>query len=124
MGEMQELFAKMGEYVKMDSELPLPEFSAYYQRVMAHLMADYQNMDTDQLVQAKGITMIMAANAKLRALKKDGDRKKYAKIADKADFWQDAIKARLLKDGMTAEELDDRVEKLWAEEAPAGTDAE
>jgi len=84
---MEELFAKMGEYIKMEDELPLPEFQTYYQSVMDYLMKNYQDMSTEQLVQAKGITMIMAGNANARALRKDANRKKFQKIGEKSAFW-------------------------------------
>ena len=67
---MEELVAKMGEFIKMEDELPFPEFQSYYQSVMDYLMKNYQDMTTDQLVQAKGITMIMGNNAKARAMRK------------------------------------------------------
>jgi hypothetical protein len=111
---MEELFSKMSQYVKMNEELPLPEFQAYYQSVIDYLMKNYQEMTTDELIKAKGITMIMAGNAKGRARRKDADRKKFDKIAEKADFWESAIKLRLTKEGMSAAELDEKIEALWA----------
>ncbi|NLF79600.1 MAG: hypothetical protein GX572_00245 [Clostridia bacterium] len=111
---MEELFNKMSEYVKMTEELPLSEFHAYYQSVIDYLMKNYQDMSADDLVKAKGITMIMAGNAKTRARRKDENRKKYDKIAEKAEFWESAIKLRLTKDGLSAAELDEKVEALWA----------
>lgn len=110
---MKELFTKMGEYTKMEEELSIGEFHAYYQSVIDYLMKSYQDMTTDELVQAKGITMIMASNAKARAMRKDENRKKFAKIGEKSSFWEDAIKVRLTKEGMSAEELDEKVEALW-----------
>ncbi len=110
---MEELLAKMSEYVKMEEELPFPEFQEYYQKVMDYLMKTYQDMLQEDLVKAKGITSILAINAKARALKKDANRKKFAKMGEKAAFWEDAIKAKLVKDGMDAADLDDQVEALW-----------
>jgi len=39
---MEELVAKMGEFIKMEDELPFPEFQAYYQSVIDYLMKNYQ----------------------------------------------------------------------------------
>ena len=113
---MEQLFAKMGEFIKMDTELPFPEFQAYYKDVMDYLMKNYQDMTTEQLVQAKGITMIMASNAGMRAVRKDENRKKFQKIGQKSTFWEGAIKMRLVKEGMTEQELDEKIEALWKEE--------
>jgi glucokinase len=110
---MEELFAKMGEYVKMEDELAFAEFRDYYQQLIDYLMKSYQDLSAEQLVKAKGITMILAINAKARTMKKDENRKKFAKMAEKAAFWEGAIKARLLKEGMAESELDAQVEALW-----------
>lgn len=110
---MEELFAKMGEYVKMEEELAFPEFQSYYQKLMDFLMKSYQDLATEDLVKAQGITGILAVNAKTRALKKDENRKKFAKMGEKAAFWEDAIKAKLLKDGMDEAELSAKIEALW-----------
>lgn len=112
---MEELFAKMAEYVKMEEQLPFDEFQTYYQSVIDFLLKSYQDLSADELVKAKGITMIMANNAKTRARLKDGNRKKFLKMGEKASFWEDAIKHRLIKEGMSAAEVDEKVEALWAE---------
>ena len=110
---MEELVAKMGEFIKMEDELPFTEFQAYYQSVIDYLMKNYQDMTTDQLVQAKGITMIMGNNAKARAMRKDENRKKFTKMGEKSAFWENAIKLRLTKEGMSESELDEKVDALW-----------
>ena len=112
---MEELFAKMGEYIKMEDELPLPEFQEYYQSVIDYLMKNYQDMDTDQLIKAKGITMIVANNAKARAARKDANRKKFSKMGEKCAFWEGAIKMRLVKEGMSEQDIDAKVDALWNE---------
>ena len=112
---MEELFAKMAEYVKMEEPLPFEQFQTYYQSVIDYLMKYYQDMETDDLIKAKGVTMIMANNAKSRAHLKDENRKKFIKIGEKSTFWEDAIKHRLIKEGMSATEVDEKVEALWAE---------
>jgi hypothetical protein len=113
---MEELYAKMAEYVKMEEQLPFAEFQTYYQSVIDYLMKSYQDMGTEDLIKAKGVTMIMANNAKARARLKDANRKKFLKIGEKSAFWEDAIKHRLIKEGMDATELDEKVEALWAKE--------
>ncbi len=111
---MEELFNKMGEYTKMDTELPFEEFQGYYQAVMAFLLKDYQELSQDDLIKAKGIVSVMAANAKARALAKDQNRKKFAKMAEKSAFWDDAITRRLTKtEGMSTDELQQKIDALW-----------
>lgn len=111
---MAELTAKMREYVKMEDELEFAAFSAYYQEVMTLLQADYQELDTDALIEAQGICGIMGTNAAARAAKKDENRKKFLKMQEKSEFWEKAIKARLKKEGLTEDEVKEKTEGLWA----------
>ncbi len=111
---MEVLYEKMGEFTKMETEIPFGEFQDYYQSLMAYLMAKYQEMSKDDLLKAKGICMIVAGNAKMRSLRKDENRKKYSKMAEKARFWEDAIRLNLVKSGMTEAEIDQAVGGFWA----------
>lgn len=110
---MEALFAKMGEYTKMEEELSFAEFSSYYNDLTGFLQREFQNLSDDELVQAKGMTMIVAGNAKMRALRKDANRKKFVKMGEKAKFWEDAIALRLTKGGMEQAALDEKVGALW-----------
>jgi len=110
---LEALSAKMGEYTKMDEEISFEEFQSYYTSLMNFLQAEYQNLTEDELVQAKGMTMIVAGNAKMRALRKDANRKKFDKMGQKAAFWEDAIRRRLVKEGMSENVLDEKVGGLW-----------
>ena len=113
MATLEELNAKMSNYVKMESELEFSEFVDYYNDLMGFLQAEYGNLDQDALIKCKGMCMIVAGNAKMRALRKDANRKKFTKMGEKAYFWEDAIARRLKKDGLSEQELDDRVSALW-----------
>jgi Xaa-Pro aminopeptidase len=108
----------MKEYVNMEEELEFSLFSAYYQDVMNCLQADYQDLTGDELVQAQAICSIMRDNAQVRAVKKDANRKKFQKMQEKSNFWQEAIEERLKKEGMSEDELKQKTEGLWAD-APA-----
>ena len=110
---MAELYAQMKEYVKMEEELEFSLFAAYYQDVMNCLQADYQQLTGDELVQAQAICGVMSSNAQMRALKKDANRKKFQKMQEKSTFWQEAIKARLKKEGLSEDELAQKTEGLW-----------
>ena len=111
--KMAELYAQMREYVNMEDELPFPQFTAYYQELMACLQANYQDLTTEELIQAQGCCGILGTNAQMRATRKDDNRKKFAKMAEKAAFWQDAIKTRLTKEGLNSEELEQKTQALW-----------
>ncbi|MGI5891244.1 MAG: hypothetical protein ACOX7H_00720 [Bacillota bacterium] len=124
MQDLQQLFEKMQDYTKMTEELPFPEFSQYYQEVMTCLQKDYQEFDQEDLIKAKGICSIIFINAQARAMKKDDNRKKFLKIAEKSNFWQDAIKSRLMKEGLSAQEISDKEEALWQDDASAETSEE
>jgi hypothetical protein len=110
---MEQLFIQMKDYVKMEEELEFSLFTAYYQDVMNCLQADYQLLTSDELVQAQAICGTMGSNAKVRAAKKDENRKKFHKMQEKSDFWQEAIKARLKKEGLSDSELEQKMEGLW-----------
>ena len=107
------LYEKMGEYTKMEDELAFDEFVSYFNDVMAFLQKEYQNLSQDDLVKARGITMIVASNAQMRSLRKDANRKKFAKMCEKASFWENAISLNLRKSGMTQDELDEKLSKMW-----------
>ena len=111
---MEALYNKMGEYTKMEEELPFPEFQHFYQCLMDYLMKNYQDMSQEELLHAKGMTMIVASNAQLRAGRKDENRKKFAKIAEKGKFWEDAIALNLTKSGLTKDEIDEKVAAMWS----------
>jgi len=113
---MEALYGKMGEYTRMETELPFPEFVAFYQALLDYLQKNFQEMPEDDLIKAKGMAMIVAGNARMRGLKKDANRKKFAKIGEKAKFWEDALALRLTKHGsLTVQELDRQVEALWSD---------
>jgi len=108
-----DLYVQMREYVKMEEDLEFPLFLAYYQDVMNCLQADYQQLTSDELVKMEAICGILGGNAKMRSLKKDANRKKFLKMRDKSEFWQEAIKARLKKEGCSETELKEKEKGLW-----------
>ena len=113
MATLEQLSDKMRGYVKMDSELPFDEFTAYYNDLMAFLQAEYGELDAEALLACKGMCMVTAGNAKMRALRKDANRKRFAKMGEKAAFWEDAIARRLKKEGLSQDEIDEKVGALW-----------
>ena len=114
--KVEEIFTLMQGFTQMTEELPFNEFAVYYQDVMDTLQADYQNLTQEELVRVKGICTIMDINAQSRAGYKDDKRKRFQKMSEKSRFWGDAIKTRLLKEGMTSDEVIKAEAALWADE--------
>jgi len=113
---MDALLGKMKEYLKMDSEIPFTEFKDYYQQLIDCLQAGYEKMERPELLTAKFVLDIVNSNSKYRAQRKGADSKKYKKISEKTSFWSDAINYRLIKEGMTQEEIDAGLAQIGQEE--------
>ncbi len=104
---MEQYFAKMQEYLKMDSEISYEEFAAYYTDFMEYLNKNYGDLDRESLLKGRFICLILEANSQERSRRKTPEAKKFKKIMEKSGFWAGAIKHRLLKEGMTAHEIDE-----------------
>lgn len=113
---MEDLYQKMLEYTRMTEELAFDEFTGYYQQVMDLLQKNYQDLSQEELIKAKGVLNIVYMNALSRSMKKDEYRKKFQKMAEKSKFWQEAIQARLTKEGLSAKELEEKEAALWEEQ--------
>ena len=109
---MEELFSKIKGYVKMDTEISAEEFMGYYKAVIDKLTADFEKMTEDEMLKAKIITSIVAANAATRAKRKTADSKKFKKAHEKSNFWTGAIDYRLTKSGLSEEEISRRSKEL------------
>lgn len=103
---------KMNEYLNMDTEIPFEEFTAYYAQVMDQLKENYEKMENEDLLKVKFILSIISTNGTMRAQRKGSNSKKYKKISEKATFWGDAINLRLLKSGMSQEEIDQSMNNM------------
>jgi alpha-D-ribose 1-methylphosphonate 5-triphosphate diphosphatase PhnM len=113
---MEELFAKLREYLQMEDEIPFGEFSDYYKKVLAEFQANYKGYDKDTLLQCAVITTVVAANAIDRAKEKDGNAKKFKKMAEKLTFWAKAIALRLEHEyGLNQNQVDQEIDKLLAD---------
>lgn len=109
---MEAQFQKLKEYLKMDTEIPFKEFEEYYQEIIDFLQKDYDDLEQADLIKARYIATIVASNALGRAKRKEAQVKRYRKMAEKCDFWAEAIKFRLLHEGMTEKELDEAEKAL------------
>lgn len=107
--------AKMREYLQMDTEIPFQEFRDYYEQLLGYLKTNYEGMNSDELIQTRYILDIVSNNSQTRGARKDADSKKYKKISEKCSFWSDAVNFRLQNNGMTQQEIDDRVGQLTEE---------
>lgn len=109
---MENYLEKMKEYLKMDSEIPFQEFTDYYNQVTGYLQDNYDSMENGNLFSAKYILSILSSNAHSRAARKGPDSKKYKKMGEKASFWSKAINFRLIKSGMSQQEIDEALDKV------------
>ena len=109
---MENFFAKMKEYLHMDTEISFAEFNDYYQQVMDYLKANYETLEKDDSIKAKFILMILASNSAARAQRKGPEMKKYKKINEKTRFWADAINFRLIQSGLSQSEIDQALDEI------------
>lgn len=113
---MEELFARLREYLQMENEIDFAEFDAYYKAVLAEFMANYQGYDKETMIKATAITTVVAANAIDRGKQKDANAKKFKKMAEKLTFWAEAIAMRLEKEhGLNKNQVDQEIDKLLAD---------
>lgn len=109
---MDKLFEKLKEYLHMDTEIPFEEFSEYYRNLIAELNKTFNDLDKEKRIQALYICSIVQSNAEARAKGSKATAKTFKKISSKCAFWVDAIKFNLIKDGMTAEEIEAATEEI------------
>lgn len=109
---MEKYLEKMKEYLKMDSEIAFGEFADYYNQVTGWLQENYDTIENEDLFKAKYILSIVGSNAQSRATRKGPESKKYKKMGEKAVFWGNAINFRLIKAGMSQQEIDAAVEQV------------
>jgi len=79
---------------------------------MDFLNRNYDQLDRDEQIKGRYICSILQANSWERSKRKDAHMKKFRKMAEKTQFWAGAIKHRVLKDGMTINELDEAEKAL------------
>ncbi|AQS58176.1 hypothetical protein [Desulforamulus ferrireducens] len=102
---MEKLFEKLKEYLNMDTEISYEEFEAYYQDVISLLNAQYQELNKEETIHGRFILSIIMSNAEERAKNYKSLAKKYKKIYNKCQIWAEALTLRLLKMGMTKDEI-------------------
>lgn len=112
---MEEIIAKLKEYLAMDTEIDFKEFDEYYRKLIEKLNSDYQEMSHEDLLNMRYVLNTVAVNAENRSLRKDKFAKKYRKIQEKANFWSNAITYKAKKEwgytDSTLEEADQRIDE-------------
>ena len=109
---MESYLAKMKEYLNMESEIPYPEFSEYFQDYVGYLNANYETFDQEACTNARFIFSILTVNCEDRAKRKGPEAKKYKKMGEKSRLWLDAITLRLKKEGLTPEQIEEANTKI------------
>jgi hypothetical protein len=95
----------MKEYLNMDTEISYEEFEAYYKDVLDFLNNDYLNLDKEETIKGRFILTILMSNSEDRAKRYKNLAKKYKKIHDKSQLWAEALTLRLIKMGMTKDQI-------------------
>ncbi|MCL1853539.1 MAG: hypothetical protein FWF88_11020 [Peptococcaceae bacterium] len=103
---MDELLQKLKGYLAMEEELPFAEFRQYYTELIQALTTGFETMDNKNRVQGRYICQIVASNARARVGKSRELTKKFRKMAEKCDFWAEAIEYRLNKEGLSKAEIE------------------
>lgn len=109
---MEELYAKMQEYLAMDTEIPFQEFEEYYRQVLKHLTENFSEMSQEEKIKGKYIVALVESNSAARAKRKGAEMKKYRKIQEKMAFWNGALSYNLKKEGLSEQEIDEAIRKL------------
>ncbi|GAB6181667.1 hypothetical protein JCM14036_29860 [Desulfotomaculum defluvii] len=102
---MEKYFEKMKEYLGMETEISYEEFEAYYKDVIAFLNNDYLNLEKDDTIKGRFILTILMSNSEDRGKRYKNLSKKYKKIYEKSQLWAEALTLRLLKMGMTKDQI-------------------
>lgn len=109
---MEKIFDQLRSYLQMEEEISLEEFSAYYKEVLEFLKENFDQLDKEDSIKGRYIMSILALNAGDRSKRKDANAKKFKKMWEKSQLWADAFNYRLLKMGMTQQEIDELHEQL------------
>ncbi|WP_041274749.1 hypothetical protein [Desulforamulus reducens] len=102
---MEKYFEKMKEYLNMETEIPYEEFETYFKDVIEFLSKDYLNLAQEETIKGRFILTILMSNSEDRAKRFKNMAKKYKKIYDKSHLWAEALTLRLLKMGMTKDQI-------------------
>lgn len=102
---MEKYFEKMKEYLKMETEIPYEEFEAYFQEVIDYLNKEYLTFNQEEALRGRFILSILMSNSQDRSKRYKNLAKKYKKIYEKSNLWAEALTLRLMKMGMTKEQI-------------------
>lgn len=102
---MEKFFDKMKEYLNMDTEISYEEFETYYKEVIDFLSKDYQELNQEDTLKGRFILTILMSNSEDRAKRYKNLAKKYKKIYEKSNLWAEALTLRLIKMGMTKDQI-------------------
>ncbi len=102
---MEKFFEKMKEYLGMETEISYEEFEAYYQDVIYFLNKDYLTLNQEEAIKGRFILSILMSNSEDRSKRTKTLAKKYKKIYEKCHLWAEAITLRLLKMGLTKDQI-------------------
>ena len=114
---MQELYVEVHGYLNMDEELPYDDFDKYYKKVIKYLSENIENLNEDELWKGLFVVENILSNADSRSKEKGSKAKKYKKIMERSSLWSQNIATRLYKLGYKEDEINERFEKMFEEDA-------
>jgi hypothetical protein len=91
----------------MEEEISFEEFSQYYKDLINFLNNDFSNLNQDECIKTRFICTIVQGNAQSRGKSSRINSKAFKKMDKKCAFWADAINYRLLKEGMTQQQIEE-----------------
>lgn len=109
---METLLNKLKEYLHMDVEISFEEFSRYYKDLIGYLNSNFSQFSQDDCVAARYICTIVQGNAESRSKSSRTNAKAFKKMNIKCAFWADAINYRLLKEGLTQEQIEEATQAI------------
>ncbi len=109
---MEILLDKLKEYLHMEEEISFEEFSQYYKDLISFLNTNFSDFDHGECLRARFICTIVQGNAESRSKSSRTNAKAFKKMNNKCAFWADALNYRLLKEGMTQQEIEDATQVI------------
>ncbi|MCM3759184.1 hypothetical protein M3212_00100 [Alkalihalobacillus oceani] len=116
---MLSLYDQIQVYLNMEEEISFKEFNDYYKRLLDELGQNHETFDEEEVWKHLFVVENVMSNAEGRAKQgKGAEAKKYAKMAQRLELWAKNFGGRLAEAGYTEEDINERFNKMFEEEAP------
>ncbi|NEU29566.1 hypothetical protein GN156_02040 [bacterium LRH843] len=117
---MQSLYDQIQVYLNMDEEISFKEFSEFYRRILDELGSNHESFDIEMVWKNLFVVENVMSNAESRSKETKGsESKKYDKMAERLQLWAKNLAGRLGEAGFTEDDINERFNEMFEEEAPA-----